>query len=556
MFKRLWLPAVGAALMLALSAVSQAQSALGTGNALDRNLGVGTGGVNQPAATPNFRDRNLIITGDVIGGRGFRGAVGYTAESDFRDRLGSNDLFSFRAQSAISSPQLFQNTLTYEQLRFGQNLGLVEYRRAGSGDIAALNAQNPIAVAMNEPAARLQLDRRLMDSTSYLTQEYMNQPRIAGTTYNREGDLLFYNASPLRGISLDRAGTTPGVVGLTTFDAVRVREDVKAGQPKPLLGEQFRTRFDFQRDQRPEEGPAPGSASSTQIVTERNTQHQRILDRMADRYAAERQLDPRVSSEAAETLSTEYERLREQLTGRQPQTGRLPTETGRDRREEQLLERAPGLPPVPTMPPAATPGEQPEAKPDQPPPPPIDLSAILRHSQRIDQFSGATRDRFNELVAMAERNLREGDYLTAEQRFNRALRFMPGHPMATAGAAHAQIGAGLYLSAALTLQNLLSTQPEMIDVRYAPELLPQQPRLEVAALRLREYIQRQTPDTANYAFVLAYIGHQTQDRSLVETGLNALESADPQNRLLPVLRKVWLAPPAETSPPANAVPEK
>ena len=36
-------------------------------------------------------DDNLLITNNVLGGRGFRGSVGYTAAGDFRDVLGSEE---------------------------------------------------------------------------------------------------------------------------------------------------------------------------------------------------------------------------------------------------------------------------------------------------------------------------------------------------------------------------------------------------------------------------------------------------------------------------------
>jgi hypothetical protein len=52
---------LGAVLLPALEL--HAQNALGGGNALDNNLGVGTGGVNLPTPVSNFRDRNLVVTG-------------------------------------------------------------------------------------------------------------------------------------------------------------------------------------------------------------------------------------------------------------------------------------------------------------------------------------------------------------------------------------------------------------------------------------------------------------------------------------------------------------
>ena len=155
-----------------------AQDALGSGNALDNNLRVGSGGINAPTPTPNFRDRNLIVTGDVIGGRGFRGSVGYTAEADFRGSLGSNDLFNFRAGSVSSSPY-FQLGTTYERLRFGQDIGIVEYRRAGSGAPESVNAQNPIGIGGGEND-RLRLDRRIVSSSLALSPQQFVEPRVVG----------------------------------------------------------------------------------------------------------------------------------------------------------------------------------------------------------------------------------------------------------------------------------------------------------------------------------------------------------------------------------------
>src|SRR6185503_5356216 len=62
---------------------SEAQNALGSGNALDSNLNATSGRINAAQKVENFADRNLIVTGDVAGGRGFRGSVGYTASQDF-----------------------------------------------------------------------------------------------------------------------------------------------------------------------------------------------------------------------------------------------------------------------------------------------------------------------------------------------------------------------------------------------------------------------------------------------------------------------------------------
>ena len=66
-----WLAAIGVPLLLAARPAA-AQDALGAGHLLDANLSPLTGRVNAPVGRANFRARNLIITDNVIGGRGFR----------------------------------------------------------------------------------------------------------------------------------------------------------------------------------------------------------------------------------------------------------------------------------------------------------------------------------------------------------------------------------------------------------------------------------------------------------------------------------------------------
>ena len=117
---------------------------------------------------------------------------------------------------------------------------------------------------------------------------------------------------------------------------------------------------------------------------------------------------------------------------------------------------------------------------------------------------------------------------------------MPGHPLATAGLAHSQIGAGLYVPAALTLRSLFSYQPEMIDARYDPGLVPNRPRLLKAVETLEDRLEL-TRDRAHVAFLLAYIGRLLEDRAIIETGLDVMAETQPDEPLPKLLKNVWLA---------------
>jgi hypothetical protein len=138
--------------------------------------------------------------------------------------------------------------------------------------------------------------------------------------------------------------------------------------------------------------------------------------------------------------------------------------------------------------------------------------------------------------------LRRGEYFWAERRFLRALRFVPGHPLATAGLGHAQLGAGLYESAALTLRSLLMHQPEMIDTRYDESLLPNRVRLLTAIEEIRSPSEMSQGESTG--FLLAYVGHQLDDAELVSDGLRMMEEAKPESTLRPLLEAVWVDDPA------------
>jgi len=83
-------------------------SRLGVGGAIDNPAGIATipqssirsGLIRSP--NPIDRSGNLIITGNIGGGKHFRGVVPYSATSDFTGPLGSSSLDSFLRQSASS----------------------------------------------------------------------------------------------------------------------------------------------------------------------------------------------------------------------------------------------------------------------------------------------------------------------------------------------------------------------------------------------------------------------------------------------------------------------
>jgi hypothetical protein len=527
---------------------SYAQDAIGDGRALDRNLDPRTGGVNSPAAVERFDDRNLLITNNVFGGRGFRGSVGYTAADDFRGSLGSDDLYDFRAGSGWSAVNLITFGTTYDRLRFGQDLAVVEFRRAGQGTTPAGFAQG-LYTPRDLVEARVRLDQLSQAAASGAIEETRAVPSIVGGYVDRDGRQMLVQSSILSGIGALPFDQATQAIGLTPFDQARIIEDAaQAREGAGSIGQPFRTSYT---------DLVLGERIGGPIVNDGGA----VADRVDPRAEA---AGPAGEDHAADGAG--FERIRTHIAGAMAQQegfGRALDQeflASVDRELEELRARLAAEDETPARPPAfPSAPDAGAATPDQPageeaaPAPPAgattprsfeDFGIILRHGERIDRLAVPDAGRFDELMGQGERLLREGEYFSAERRFVRALRFRPGHPMATVGLAHSQLGAGLHLSAAITLRNLFTYQPEMIDARYDEGLMPNRPRmlgaLETIAARIEE-----SRDLRYYGLLYAYLGHLLGDRAAVVRGLDAITRGDPQDSLSALLRTIWLAPAGE-----------
>ena len=86
------------------------------------------------------------MTGNVAGGRGFRGSVGYTADRDFRGALGSDSTFRFEADSAYSN--IVFNTSNYSRDRFLLAQATGSKRTSTARDLSSSGQGDEGALAM------------------------------------------------------------------------------------------------------------------------------------------------------------------------------------------------------------------------------------------------------------------------------------------------------------------------------------------------------------------------------------------------------------------------
>lgn len=527
---------------------AHAQDALGSGDVLDANLSTsGMRNVASPDESLAYRVRNLLVTGNVAGGRGFRDSVGYTAAEDFRGVLGSDDLFQFRAESAFSAPSfiLYRDQLT--DLQIGQDLGTLEFRRYTTGSTLD-DVVRPIDNVDTELRhVQLRLDRLITDSSISEQIERSSESRPIGVGRDEEGNVMVPTTTSVLGIETVPLEYAQQTAGMTVLDRAMLYDDAQSAArqqmatgttPKP--GSRYSTTF---AELLALDTQVTDQAMDTRIDTS-EASYEDVLRTVAERYSDGEAFD----EQTADELDDDFLNLRRYLHG-------LGVDTAAD--DQTATDDAAQQPDESELLPNFLPGsddetdatdEQPATGPDVVPLPPVgnevfptleSLGIALRHDQQLKSYSGGGDDRFSDLVRDAEQAIATGEYFWAERRFTRALRFSQNHPLALAGQAHAQIGAGLYVPAGLTLRQVLSRYPELIDVRYSREIMPARVRLVQNIEDIKERID-QGVEPGLMGFVQAYIGHQIDDRAMIESGLDAMAEASPDDRLLPLLRTIWL----------------
>ena len=506
--------------------------ALGSGNILDRNSQVGSGGSNNASMPVDYYARNLIVTDSVPGGRGFRGSVGYTADTDFRGLTGSDSTYQFRAGSALSNPAFIASPIYKDRFLVGQGLGVFEYRRDSTP--IGVDAQRAVS---NRPDSRLRLDRANAEMAFGTMNQKLGEERAIARGQAANGDPIQYIVSPLRGLQAESLVDPIVRAGLGAYEQARARADIRKGLARPSDYDKMgagATRLDLQ--------VAPTSVGEEARIAPQNY---RDLLEAVDKKATEK--IGAATDAGSEKTKSGLERVRSDIEEMGMGIPKAIEDTATKRETESTKEPKPaksGEPSLISGDGAVPQGAEAEREVKRieergkllPVP---EMAEILRHGKKFDQLGSDDRRRVDDLIRQGEEALRNGEYFQAERRFGQAQVLASDNPLIEAGIAHAQIGAGLYLSAGLTLRNLFEAQPELIDARYDAKLLPTGGRLDEAVTLMRTRILR-GDDAPGYGLVLAYIGHQTENRTLVEEGLAAVSGNDALDASRELFKGIWL----------------
>ena len=89
-------------------------------------------------------------------------------------------------------------------------------------------------------------------------------------------------------------------------------------------------------------------------------------------------------------------------------------------------------------------------------------------------------------------------------------------------------------------------------MRYGPNVLPRPLRMQDSVDRMRERIKTRHDERESLGFLMAYVGHQTEDAPMVAEGLGIMRKAAADPTFVTLLEAIWVSPDV---PPMLVAPE-
>lgn len=570
--KLLLITMVGAAACIASSAL--AQNALGDGRGLEANTRQGSNGRNYrpPSFEKEVAFRNAIATGNAPGGLSFRGDLGYQAPGEFAGELGSDALYSFRRDSLYSGlagmgirgtdALQYQFAMTTGS-RVTQNLmGNLSVSRLGGATSASVSGgyNNPGDAIAVDPLSQLREDSASVSGTLRSTSSYSSMKSLTPELLSMypkgiEREPYGIVASPLMGLvatpmTTEQSLRTKADLGLparTSYDdvlnGIRERAKVVLENRKAQLAEDGMDPSDNSPDAMPGGTGTPTDPAELQRINddwinERIERLQRQVLGLPDLPDEDSPVEVVVPTESTSIPSAnDGMPIRDPMRPRRKEDA-VNTESNEVGGQMVSFDRG-----------QSGGGSMYEVDPET-------LELIRGDGKRVTFLVDPTaelRNIYGEHMKAGENLLTQGRYFDAEERFTHALGIRRGDVTAQIGRMHAQIGAGLVVSASVNLQTLMSEHIEIVSRRYEGKLLPDEQRINelITSLRKRAMLDERPAYIAAESsrvqvacgLMIAYLGYQIDDQQQMNDGFSVVRrlGTDDDRRLIHLLDTVWTA---------------
>ncbi len=499
------LHSVSRSLCVALAALAftgsvRGQYAHGDGRALDHNLSATDGRLNRPVSRfrLNLADyNNALITGNVPGGRGFRGDVGYTGAFDFRGSLATDDLFQFEADAYRGG--IGENLLIPRRGERFDSVILPRLRGGPSSRIPSVDEGGPRI----DPTWGLGVPRQSSDRPSFRLDDAEAESRLVLPSIALAAPETDFRQLP-----------TVRVVGSEeeSEEPQRPRFLLPELNPRPVRGENVAEDAPPAEPEGTVTEARPAGRRMPEFVPVRDARMEMLAELAAQMWNLELPTDDRQPwSPELEAAVAELDSTLQDFTLRAQRSG---------------SSQAPLIP-------ESVPAEL------------VEMSRV--QGPVVARLSGQQGGRMQQRLRDAEEALRDGRYGEAEALFTQVLQYDPSDGLAALGRVHSQIGAGLYRTAAIDLRTLLTRHPELIPAKVIDDLRPPDVVLERGVEVLRTFEGAETGEErlvfaawADSPLLLAYIGRLLDRDSEVLRGLEEQARRNDRDPLLRLLAAGWL----------------
>ncbi len=427
-----------------------------TGNVLDANPLVGSGGANVPVGGQRINSQ-LYVTGQVSGLGSFRGSVGYYAPDQLNINLPSSQLSTFRRQSVGLQDLSMPTYLAQPYLDASQTaLGAYSISRGATmpGTNIPLTPYVDAAVGRTLYTAPAEAYKSLMVPEGGALGSPLSAPLIAP-----EVSLAAPGAAPA-------SGNAPSLFGiLRPKDREELAKDLyEFGAQDTRLKEVLDTRTDSEITgprETPEQtaekletiqGRTPEKGEKTGAPTPNQDAFLDLLVQLGRRESGEL-----VSTEQPELTPPDLETLETVQPPQPPKPEKKPTETPSEDNETEAAAKPRQTPSAMTTPPL--------------------VSVDANRQVVILALAGRGRDLFNRYMRSGESLLKRGRYYQAAEEFRQAGAIDPKNPLPLLGRGTALLIAGEPISAAFNLRRGMEVYPPVMEAR--PEFLSKAPQEDV-----------------------------------------------------------------------------
>ena len=473
--------------------------------------------------SPNPMDSssNRVVTGNVSGGKHFRGVLPYNAISDFGGRLGSTSLDSFLRRSAGSGS--YRN-YTGKLTPYYSSTGTVTATRPGLSGV------------FKTPTSRI--DGRHVDRfslPSLYDEEVLSKSKAASDITRGAGKIW----SPVSNVRVRPMSMSP-----EELERLISSDLEKYSRQRKLEAGQYQGRIkQFQQDLKVVNEKAselqrsfldkgkslrvPTKDESTADIL-RRLETQKPEEKFNKDMQRSRTLEGAIKP--GDKLLDVYEQMKQEMDDFQKRTEQLSVAEaakGGATYEQQSTKQNAEWPKSEE---SKSQGREIKEISE------VDLSAARSFWGKYESFASFKEDKFNRYIKAAEIYLGQGEYYRAADAYTLASIYKPTDPLAYAGKSYALFAAGEYMSSALFLSRAIEIFPEYVQFKVdIVAMIGDKDKLETRIADIRQWLQKS--DAAELHFLLSYIYYRMGRLNWAKGAVDAAYEKMPQVPAVAILKK-------------------